>query len=276
MANQLQNLLTGAYFAACGFQSAKNTTIPPLLRKINPNGGTAMRDSLIQGCQLMLKLNQTLKETGTDSAWNFVHVVLTDGADCNSKNSLEEALKIMLIIGKLIEVKSLKIIFIGVGVEADAEKELKMLAAIGGENSEYYNVNSSQIGSIFNKIEVSLGLQKQVNLIGVNSQQGKALMIKQELNPYLQVHVKNFALMFNLDVSGSMSGTKWGSVCTSVSNFIGKLGDGDLVSALVFNDEVKLLSNLSSNDKLFEQQKSVSSNSQQSNKINMVVNGKKE
>jgi len=49
------------------------------LRKIKPNGGTAMRDSLIRGNQLMLKLNQGLKEMGTDSHFNFVHVILTDG-----------------------------------------------------------------------------------------------------------------------------------------------------------------------------------------------------
>ena len=38
----------------------------------------------------------------------------------------------MLNIGKLIQVKALKIIFIGVGVEAQAEKELQLLAAAGG------------------------------------------------------------------------------------------------------------------------------------------------
>jgi uncharacterized protein YegL len=57
--------------------------------------------------------------------------------------------------------------------------------------------------------------------------------------------MKNFAVMFNLDVSGSMSGNKWNSVCTSVNGFISKLGDTDLVSGLVFNDEVKLLSKIS-------------------------------
>jgi hypothetical protein len=61
MSNQLQTILSGAYFAALGFQPAENTTIPTLLRKVKPNGGTAMRDSLIQGNQLMLKLNQVLK-----------------------------------------------------------------------------------------------------------------------------------------------------------------------------------------------------------------------
>ena len=47
MSNQLQTLLCGAYFAACGFQTAEKTTIPVTLKRISSNGGTAMRDSLI-------------------------------------------------------------------------------------------------------------------------------------------------------------------------------------------------------------------------------------
>ncbi len=73
-------------------------------------------------------------------------------------------------------------------------------------------------------------------MMGVSNQQGNALFLKQEYNPYLQIKVKNFAVMFNLDVSGSMSGSKWNNVCSSVGTFISKLGDTDLVSGLVFND----------------------------------------
>lgn len=75
----------------------------------------------------------------------------------------------MVLIGKLIEVKTLKIIIIGVGVEDQAEKELRFLAAVGGENAEYYNVNSSDIGNIFNKIEIGLGLQQNLRMMGVTS-----------------------------------------------------------------------------------------------------------
>jgi len=84
MANQLQNMLSGAYLAAVGFQPANQTNIPAIMRRINPTNGTAMRDSLIQGNQLMLKLNQVLQQTGASDNWHFVHVILTDGADCSS------------------------------------------------------------------------------------------------------------------------------------------------------------------------------------------------
>ncbi len=95
-------------------------------------------------------------------------------------------------------------------------------------------------------------------MMGVTSSQGNALFLKQEYNPYLQIKVKNFAVMFNLDVSGSMSGNKWTNVCSSVGNFIEKMGNTDLVSGLVFNDEVKLISSIKENDKLVAKQRPVS------------------
>jgi hypothetical protein len=93
-------------------------------------------------------------------------------------------------------------------------------------------------------------------MMGVTSQQGQAFLVKKQVNPYLQLSVKNFAIMFNLDVSGSMDGNKWTSVCSSVSNFIEKLGDTDLISGLVFNDEVKLLTKISEDDKIFARPRS--------------------
>jgi hypothetical protein len=82
--------------------------------------------------------------------------------------------------------------------------------------------------------------------------------LRRENQPYLQVRVKNFAVMFNLDVSGSMSGNKWTNVCSSVTSFISKLGESDLVSGLVFNDQSKLLSNIQEDDKLFARPRSSS------------------
>jgi hypothetical protein len=64
MENQLQNLMSGLMLKELGFQLANNTNIPQLLRRINPNGGTAFRDSLIQGCNLLIQLYQFLSKTG--------------------------------------------------------------------------------------------------------------------------------------------------------------------------------------------------------------------
>ena len=119
-------------------------------------------------------------------------------------------------------------------------------------------------------------------MMGITSQQGQAFLVKKELNPYLQLTVKNFAIMLNLDVSGSMDGKKWTSVCSSVTNFMAKLGNSDLVSALVFNDEVKILTKISEDDKIFARPRSSSAmqaknpNQQMKFIINSSVNNEEE
>ena len=119
-------------------------------------------------------------------------------------------------------------------------------------------------------------------MMGITSQQGQAFLVKKEVNPYLKFSVKNFAIMLNLDVSGSMDGKKWTSVCSSVTNFMAKLGNSDLVSALVFNDEVKLLTKISEDDKVFARPRSSSGvqaktqNQQMKFIINSSVNNEEE
>lgn len=88
----------------------------------------------------MIKLYVVLQKLGMAQHWHFVHVVLTDGVDCDSRCSLQEAAQIMSYIRQIFPVKTLKIIFIGVGVDYQAEQELLYLAKSGGDNSEYYHV----------------------------------------------------------------------------------------------------------------------------------------
>lgn len=85
----------------------------------------------------------------------------------------------------------------------------------------------------------------------VNNQRA-AFMVRDEISPFLAVNVQNYAVLFNLDVSGSMAGTKWNNVCDSVDRFVSYLGENDLVAAMVFNHEVKLLAKMSPNDSLFK------------------------
>lgn len=85
--------------------------------------------------------------------------------------------QIMQAIGQLLQVNMLKIIFIGVGVSQKAELELKYLAKAGGENAEYYRVDNADIGSLFQKITVKIGLERRQNIIGVANRQGAAILI---------------------------------------------------------------------------------------------------
>lgn len=92
--------------------------------------------------------------------------------------------------------------------------------------------------------------------MAVQHNQTTAIMYQKKLQPVLSLKLQNFAVLLNLDVSGSMAGQKWRSVCSSVDKFIDYLGENDLVSALVFNDETKVLSKMNANDKLFERPQS--------------------
>lgn len=204
MEAQVNQIISALIFEELGFEDASETSVPEKLKKIYPQGGTALRDSLIGGCKLLIDLLQLLQKTGTADKWNFVHVVLTDGLDEHSKASLEATLGVMALIGQKINVKCLKIILIGVGVCAKAETELKLLAKAGGENAEYYSVGTAEIGKIFQRITVNLGLQKRQEIIGLSSNQGTALFVQQKVSPVLSLQMQNFAVLLNLDVSGSM------------------------------------------------------------------------
>ena len=65
---------------------------------------------------------------------------------------------------------------------------------------------------------------------------------------------QNYSVLFNLDVSGSMIGNKWENVCQAVARFTSFLGQNDLIAAMVFNHEAKLLASMSANDPLFKKE----------------------
>lgn len=74
-------------------------------------------------------------------AWNFVHVILTDGGDNSSKVSVEQTKAVLRLIHDQLRGLNLKIIFIGVGVDSNTSYALKQLAASAGQNGFYYDIN---------------------------------------------------------------------------------------------------------------------------------------
>ena len=157
----------------------------------------------------------------------------------------------MSIIGKKLSVKTLKIILIGVGVQGKAEAELRLIAKAGGQNADYYSANNADIEKIFQRITVNLGLQKRQQLIGVANKTGSAFFLQEKVSPVLSLQLQNFAVLLNLDVSASMSGPKWRSVCQSVDRFVDFLGPRDLIAAMVFNHESTLLAKMTGDEALF-------------------------
>lgn len=49
-----------------------------------------MRDSIALGTSLMIKFREASINLGVGNVWNFVHIILTDGADTGSTISSYE------------------------------------------------------------------------------------------------------------------------------------------------------------------------------------------
>ena len=57
---------------------------------MSPFGGTNMRDSIALGTSLMIKFREASINLGVGNVWNFVHIIITDGADTGSTISSYE------------------------------------------------------------------------------------------------------------------------------------------------------------------------------------------
>ena len=55
------------------------------INKFSPNGGTAMRDAIAMGVVKMIKLQSLFVKANLFGRFQFVHVILTDGEDTESK-----------------------------------------------------------------------------------------------------------------------------------------------------------------------------------------------
>ena len=157
--------LAAALLSQLGFETVGSNTVMPRLNAITPGGGTAMRDSLIAGVGLILKLNSALGELGEAERWNFVHILITDGQDSESKSTLEDAAKVMYLIGQTIPVSRCKTIIIGIDLEnsPQAAMELVVLSELGGENCQIHEIWLVNISDLFSRIQVELGMSgKQV------------------------------------------------------------------------------------------------------------------
>jgi len=203
-----------------------------------------MLDSVASGIGLILELNEALESIDMNETWNFVHIVLTDGDDNKSKLKIEEACNLMALVGLTIKTSVIKTYFIGVDVTSSqkAISDMVALTATGGENAEFFEASNVNIGEIFERIKVDLGFMEQTTVREVASQDAAIVGAEIDYTPVLTFQKQHYAVLFNLDISGSMGENgKWGKVCRSVEDLMRNLDDGDLVGGIVFNDKIDIL-----------------------------------
>lgn len=232
------DLLCMVIFSALGYDFASSTTLIDDMRKLNPKGRCALRDSWGIGCQTLLNLSTGLKQKNLLSSWYFVHILLTDGKDTCSNLSGDKMIELIKLIDVGIPSQLLKTIIIGIDVEDDDEKEIKGICDTNKKNIDFYNVKEMQIESIFSKIQITLGIQQKTDIVSVGNDEIKIAFVQKEFVPVIQIEKRRFVVLFNIQTSASMEGSKWEKVIKSVEGFLNHLGNGfNFINAFFFNDK---------------------------------------
>ena len=149
----------------------------------------------------------------------------------------------MVAVGLTLETSVIKTYFIGIDVEQSpkATNDIVGLTLAGGENAEFFQITNVKIEEIFEKIRLGLGIYQESQMHVIANDKAALIGVQTRQTPVITVKQQNYVVLFNLDMSGSMSGERWRKVCASVEKFIAYLGNGDLVGGIIFNDKVKII-----------------------------------
>lgn len=149
------------------FEPATDRNSAMLMRTLQANkcgGSTALYDAIALAVQKTLAMSLLAKMLVQDKE-KYVVVVLTDGENNRGEMNLTETRAMM---GRLEELGELcSTTFIGVNLNQTARSALKSLADAGGEHSEFHDISTVEIETIFDRIAVTLQAARRVTVAGV-------------------------------------------------------------------------------------------------------------
>ena len=149
------------------FEPATNLNSAALMRFLKGNkcgGSTALYDAIALAVQKTLAMSLLAKMLVQDRE-KYIVVVLTDGENNRGELNLAKTREMM---GRLEELGELcSTTFIGVNLNHTARSALKSLADAGGEHSEFHDISTMEIESIFDRIAVTLQAARRVTVQGV-------------------------------------------------------------------------------------------------------------
>ncbi|CDW79990.1 UNKNOWN [Stylonychia lemnae] len=205
-----QQVQSALLFAALGFEPASQSTLSRKLENIRPNGGTSLRDATAQGVQIMIQLNAAIHQLQTGGVYKFVHIVITDGQDTSSNISFEELGAAFYAIGASLPKEFIRTVFVGIDLADDqkAQTELTAISLLGGDTSEIHNIQNTKISQILEKVRLELGIRSQRQQLVISQGDQTLCVARESHQPLLKVSEEHYAVLFNLDISGSMTGRK--------------------------------------------------------------------
>jgi Mg-chelatase subunit ChlD len=73
-------------------------------------------------------------------------------------------------------------------------------------------------------------------IVGFDDGEHQGILAAQQRRLAIGVRRNRYLVMFTIDGSGSMSGSRWQHVRRAINMFIGNLSDDDMISTIIFND----------------------------------------
>lgn len=138
---------------------------------MSPSGGTALYDAiavtLMRAIPLHLELTKTVVEAGISSQLGVVTyvIVLTDGEDTSSKESLASTRAALAAVNRL---NNFKVLLAGVSLGAAAASSMRSLGAVGDSDIEFRDLRSdADIAGLFEHVSVQLRMVRQTVVVGL-------------------------------------------------------------------------------------------------------------
>lgn len=125
-----------------------------------------------------------------------------------------------------LNIRDLKIIILGVEIEEAYAKSIRKLVGVAGIHGEYHDINHTGLHEMFHRIREDAGMHNRTPSLD---------------NADSQPQAENYAVLFTLDISGSMQGKKWDVTRHATVDFIHHLESKDVVSAIIFNETPHLV-----------------------------------
>lgn len=125
-----------------------------------------------------------------------------------------------------LNIRDIKIIILGVEIEEVYAHSIRKLVGAAGIHGEYHDINLTDIHEMFHRIREDAGMHNRTPTLD---------------NAESQHRTNHYAVLFTLDISGSMQGKKWDVTRHATVDFIRHLESKDVVSAVIFNETPHLV-----------------------------------
>lgn len=131
------------------------------LRTVTPNGGTSLYDAIVFTLIEAIKLHKAVDDAVPIPRTTYC-VVLTDGADGNSRCTLREVCEILRQVNVL---RDFEVIFAGVDLPAQGRAALTTLGSVGDNDIQFMEMTDGSFSRVFQHLRVVLQVERRAVVI---------------------------------------------------------------------------------------------------------------